>query len=203
MEHLWSLAGATSGNRWQMVWPQKRRNKPNPLPPVATSCRSERMVRRGQRFESVRGLRKGPANGPFSCPGTCRIILRFSPQVSPKICPRPRRRSLALALSAASGTAVHLLSREVRRECHGVSCSGGARRNSAVPNELEPQPAGDEVGRAAEHGQVVEEPAEEEGENVVRECEADQEREPAVRSTFSSCVPRIPCDGAAGREAGP
>jgi hypothetical protein len=38
-------------------------NKPKPLPAVAPSCRSERMVRRGRRFESVRGLCKSAASG--------------------------------------------------------------------------------------------------------------------------------------------
>jgi hypothetical protein len=37
-------------------------NKPKPLPPVATSCRRTLMVRRGRRFESVRGLYKDSAN---------------------------------------------------------------------------------------------------------------------------------------------
>jgi hypothetical protein len=45
MERLWSLAVATSGNRWQMHEPRNGSNKPKPLPPVATSCRSERMLR--------------------------------------------------------------------------------------------------------------------------------------------------------------
>src|SRR4051794_29057507 len=31
-------------------------NKPKPLPSVATGCREKYMVRRGRRFESVRGL---------------------------------------------------------------------------------------------------------------------------------------------------
>src|SRR5215204_4008067 len=44
--------------------PQKRRNKPKSLPWVATSCRSDRMVRRGSTVGSPsEGLRKIPANG--------------------------------------------------------------------------------------------------------------------------------------------
>jgi hypothetical protein len=35
MERLWSLAGATSGNRWQIGRPRKRRNQAKT---VATSC---------------------------------------------------------------------------------------------------------------------------------------------------------------------
>jgi hypothetical protein len=60
MERLWSLAVATSGNRWQMDRPEHGGTKPKPLPLVATSCRKERMVRRGRRFESVRGLAEEP-----------------------------------------------------------------------------------------------------------------------------------------------
>jgi transposase IS116/IS110/IS902 family protein len=44
---------------------QKALIKPKPLPSVATSCRDERMVRRGLRFESVRGLCKSPAKLDF------------------------------------------------------------------------------------------------------------------------------------------
>ena len=35
MERLWSLAGAISGNRWQMVGPRKRRKQAKT---VATGC---------------------------------------------------------------------------------------------------------------------------------------------------------------------
>jgi hypothetical protein len=62
MEHLWSRAVATGGNRWQMGCPENGSNKPKPLPWVATSCRAPKIVRRGRRFESVRGLRKAAAN---------------------------------------------------------------------------------------------------------------------------------------------
>jgi hypothetical protein len=60
MEPLWSPVVATRGNRSQIAQPQERRNKPKPLPRVATGCLQERIVRRGRRFESVRGLRKVP-----------------------------------------------------------------------------------------------------------------------------------------------
>ena len=38
MERLWSLAGATGDNRWQMEWPRNRSNKPigNWWQPTAT-----------------------------------------------------------------------------------------------------------------------------------------------------------------------
>lgn len=35
MEHLWSLAGPISGNRWQLLRPQERRNQAKT---VATGC---------------------------------------------------------------------------------------------------------------------------------------------------------------------
>src|SRR5436190_22956677 len=44
MEHLWSRAVATGG-KW--VGPENGSDKRKPLPWVATSCESERMVRRG------------------------------------------------------------------------------------------------------------------------------------------------------------
>jgi hypothetical protein len=47
MERLWSLAGATGDNRWQIGRPRNGGIKPKPLPPVATSCRGTLMVRRG------------------------------------------------------------------------------------------------------------------------------------------------------------
>jgi len=40
-------------------------NKPNPLPSLAASCAHNEMVRRGRRFESVRGLCKRPARRPL------------------------------------------------------------------------------------------------------------------------------------------
>src|SRR5919204_2823707 len=45
MEHLWSRAGATGGNRSQMGQPRKRLKHGKPLLWVATSCRSGRIVK--------------------------------------------------------------------------------------------------------------------------------------------------------------
>jgi hypothetical protein len=66
----WSLYGAPW---WQTLATGRKseeakngRNKGKPLPCVATACRLERMVRRGRRFESVRGL-EVPAIGHFCC----------------------------------------------------------------------------------------------------------------------------------------
>ena len=38
---------ATGGNLSQTAQPETRQNKPKPLPWVATSCRKQRMVRKG------------------------------------------------------------------------------------------------------------------------------------------------------------
>ena len=46
MERLWSQADATVGNRRQMRRARKGSNKQKPSPPVATSCRGDRMVSR-------------------------------------------------------------------------------------------------------------------------------------------------------------
>jgi hypothetical protein len=46
MERLWSRAVATGGNRWQMRRTENGRNKPKPLPWVATDCLDPKMIRR-------------------------------------------------------------------------------------------------------------------------------------------------------------
>src|ERR687887_2142112 len=58
----WSLYGApwlqpvATGRKRETS--ETARTSRKPLPSVATSCRDERMVRRGRRFESFRGLQK-------------------------------------------------------------------------------------------------------------------------------------------------
>jgi hypothetical protein len=47
MERLWSRAGATGGNRWQMLRRWNQLNSRKALPWVATGCRDPKMVRRG------------------------------------------------------------------------------------------------------------------------------------------------------------
>jgi hypothetical protein len=72
MEHLWSRAGATSGNWWQMGSPRNGSNRRKSLPPVATSCVRAWMVRRGRRFESIRGLLLKPRKrGAFTSSPRC------------------------------------------------------------------------------------------------------------------------------------
>jgi hypothetical protein len=64
MERLWSQAGATGGQTMANGAPPKTaQTSRNRWQPTATV--SERMVRRGRRFESVRGLCKSPARRRF------------------------------------------------------------------------------------------------------------------------------------------
>jgi hypothetical protein len=72
MEHLWSPAGATGGNRWQMRHPKNRSNKPirNRWQPTATV--SQRMVRRGSTVrvrQRALFLDELPADRWFLLPG--------------------------------------------------------------------------------------------------------------------------------------
>src|SRR5687768_3411328 len=61
----WKNAGATDGKELGAHRRERRVNKRNRLPWLATGCRKRSMVRRGRRFESVRGLCKVPANRGF------------------------------------------------------------------------------------------------------------------------------------------
>jgi hypothetical protein len=61
MEPLWSPWVQPVAINRKSDGAKSRGSKRKPLPWVATGCRSERMVRRGRRFESVRGL-KSPAH---------------------------------------------------------------------------------------------------------------------------------------------
>jgi hypothetical protein len=54
---------AIGGNRSQAQHRSEPQERARPLPSVATTRRSQRMVRRGRRFESVRGLAKAPQIG--------------------------------------------------------------------------------------------------------------------------------------------
>jgi hypothetical protein len=66
MEHLWSQAVATDGNPWQMAQEEKRLKQAKT---VAIGCDQLPIgvhgKEGGQRFESVRGLRKSPAKQAF------------------------------------------------------------------------------------------------------------------------------------------
>jgi hypothetical protein len=63
MEPLWSPGVAAGGNQRQIDGAVNPENKPNPLPPAATVAGD--MVKRGRRFESVRGLCIRPQARPF------------------------------------------------------------------------------------------------------------------------------------------
>jgi hypothetical protein len=64
-ERLWKNEGATGRKQFERFKPRNRLNKPNLLPPAATGCPQSRMVRRGRRFASVRGLCKSAARRRF------------------------------------------------------------------------------------------------------------------------------------------
>jgi hypothetical protein len=128
MERLWSLAGATSGNRWQMHEPRKWLNKLKPLPPVATSCRSERMVRRGSTVRvRQRALARGkfPEIGDFCCP----TQHHRAP-------PHYRREGTSARCAACKVPA----NRPAARYLGCTSCEGGGRqsgsRDRSVRNRL-------------------------------------------------------------------
>src|SRR5215208_6574726 len=57
-------------NRWQSVanraCAKTAETTEESLPSVATACPNSSMVRRGRRFESVRGLRETPCKYPFA-----------------------------------------------------------------------------------------------------------------------------------------
>jgi hypothetical protein len=67
MEHLWSRAVATSGNRGKWDGPENGQNSPKPLPWVATSCDRAWMVRRGSTVRvRQRALQKAAQIGAIS-----------------------------------------------------------------------------------------------------------------------------------------
>src|SRR3990172_8100609 len=93
MEHLWSRAGATRGNRWQTEERENGSNRRKPLRSVATSCRSERMVRRGSTVRVrqralVRG--KSPEIGDLCCLNSTTEHLRITVGTAIQLAARPQ-----------------------------------------------------------------------------------------------------------------
>jgi len=67
MEHLWSRAGATGGNRWQMEKPKKRLKEAKT---VAMGCDRLPFGAHGKEGSTVRVRQralKSPQNADFSC----------------------------------------------------------------------------------------------------------------------------------------
>jgi hypothetical protein len=92
MEPLWSPVVATNGNRSQIEPPREpQRNKPKPLPWVATACRDERMVRRGSTVRVRQRALKSPEIGIFVVWGDMTEHLLFREGVT-----RPDARSEGL-----------------------------------------------------------------------------------------------------------
>jgi hypothetical protein len=71
----WSTYGAErtqrAANRRRAAEPERDSAKPIPSPTIAGSCAHNEIVRRGRRFESVRGLCKSAARRHFSFSSTC------------------------------------------------------------------------------------------------------------------------------------
>jgi hypothetical protein len=63
MEHLWSPAGATGGNRWQIEHPQKPLKQADPQPVAPQGNRLAAHGKEGVDGSSpVEGLKEAPAN---------------------------------------------------------------------------------------------------------------------------------------------
>jgi hypothetical protein len=89
MERLWSLAVATSGNRWQMDGPRKRGNQAKT---VAVGC--DQLPKGAHGKEGVdgsspsEGSAKAPQIGAFCLTGTCTfssVRWVWSPSWSPQV----------------------------------------------------------------------------------------------------------------------
>src|SRR6266571_2971584 len=75
MERSWSPV-ATGGNQWQSVGRKSGRNKPKPLPWVATGCRSKYMVRRGSPVRVRKRALQNPRKRPFLIGTTLQSLWR-------------------------------------------------------------------------------------------------------------------------------
>ena len=73
MEPLWSPVVAAGRNRWQVGASPERLRKAKIVAVGCDQRRPKSMVRRGRRFESVRGLCKSAGNGAFSLVRPCRF----------------------------------------------------------------------------------------------------------------------------------
>ena len=76
MEHLWSQAGATGGNRWRMRRARKRLKQADPQPSATDGNGPRPHGKEGvDGFESVRGLCKSAARRRFlvqtECSSSC------------------------------------------------------------------------------------------------------------------------------------
>jgi hypothetical protein len=115
-------------NRWQSLAgrpPAKnRQNERNPLPLAATHCLRHSMVRRGRRFESVRGLHERPASGPFCCLDRVRASLE-----GPSTCPQD--------LSPACRSPGRLGLKEGVCPHRAPPWQGGARRKPSTASRTE------------------------------------------------------------------
>ena len=91
---LRSLAGASGG---KSSTAENGLNKPSLLPLLATSCRSERMVRRGSTVRVRQRASQKASKWPFLLPRSRNTRRSRVPQPVPKICPQHLRRPGVLA----------------------------------------------------------------------------------------------------------
>ena len=97
MEHLWSPAGATGGNRWQMEHPRKPLKQADPQPVATHGNRSGAHGKEGVDGSSPsEGFTKRQQMALFVA-STAYVRLLSVPQPVPKICPQHRRSPAVLA----------------------------------------------------------------------------------------------------------
>src|ERR1700731_1271335 len=75
MEHLWSPAGATGGNRWQMGRPRKPLKQADPQPVATHGNRFAAHGKEGVNGSSpLEGFAKAQHVGAFAFSPTCRVV---------------------------------------------------------------------------------------------------------------------------------
>jgi hypothetical protein len=131
-ERGWSLYGAPglqptpiSGKSTR---PVKRKNKPNPLPPVATGCLRRSMVRRGSTVRVRQRASQNASKWPFLLPQTTRSGQAAAENLSPRSAPK-----------FMSGTRYRL----EQRAAGAQSTSVRGRGSIVLPSERLPRSARD------------------------------------------------------------
>jgi hypothetical protein len=104
MEHLWSPAGATGGNRWQMEGPRKPLKQADPQPVATHGNRFAAHGKEGVDGSSPsEGSAKGPHVGAFPFRATCSLSnVGMEPCLELSHSERPRRSALRHGLRTRS-----------------------------------------------------------------------------------------------------
>jgi hypothetical protein len=125
---LWSPVVATGGNQWQIGSERKPKNKPKPLPWVATGCVRRSMVRRGSTVrvrQRALAKKKSPETGIFVACHSATEHLRITVGTAVEVS-APHEKWLQIGL--LRGIVEHLLETE---EVDG----GSAGPRSSIPLE--------------------------------------------------------------------